>query len=351
MIEDFILKTENITKEFSGDIVLKGINLGIYKGEFITILGPSGCGKTTFLKIISGIYQPSAGELFLEGKNIKNKPPHKRPINTIFQNYALFPHMNIFDNIAYGLKIQKKPKEFIKHEVKKFLSLVNLQNFEHKKISELSGGQKQRVAMARALINNPKILLLDEPMAALDVKLRKYMQNNLKKIQKDIGITFISVTHDREEALSLSDRIVIFNEGVIEQIGAPEEIYNKPENSWVASFIGEANIIYDGIILTDNLISFDNMKFECIASGFGENERSIDILIRPEDIELLPKNTGFFNGKIISKLFKGLFWEVKVQYKKREYSVHTINDKLNIGDSVAMKWDKEQVHIMWKAFS
>ncbi len=348
-MENYILQSKNITKEFSGDVVLKGIDLNIKPGEFITILGPSGCGKTTFLKIISGIETPSSGDLILENKSIKNWSPHKRPINTIFQNYALFPHMNVFDNVAYGLKIKKISKIKIKQEVLKFLELVNLPNYEYKKISELSGGQKQRVAIARALINNPKILLLDEPMSALDVQLKKQMQQNLKKLQKEVNITFILVTHDQEEALSLSDRIIVINNGVIEQVGSPEEIYNEPENSWVATFIGESNIISNGKILKDNLVFFDNVEIKCKATNFGKNETSVDFLIRPEDIEITKKGKGFFDCKVISKTFKGDIWEINVKHSKnRYYNIHTVNDSININDEIGINWKQDKLHVMWK---
>ncbi len=345
----FVLQCKNITKEYDGNVILKGISLNIYPGEFITILGPSGCGKTTFLRILSGIEKQNSGEIILNNKSMYNVPSYKRPINTIFQNYALFPHMNVFDNIAYGLKIKRISKEIIKKEVKKFLELVNLTGFQEKKITELSGGQKQRVAIARALINSPKILLLDEPMAALDVKLRKQMQLNLKKIQQEVGITFILVTHDQEEALTLSDRVVVLNDGTIEQVGTPTEIYNLPENSWVASFIGSSNIITNGKIIKDKLVSFDDLNFECLAEGFGKDENSIDILIRPEDMDIVKKDKGYFNVKIVSKIFKGIFWEIKVKYKERHFIVNTINDKLNINQIVGIIWDKEDLHVMWKA--
>lgn len=344
----FVFQSRNVTKDYDGNVILRSIDLNIKAGEFVTFLGPSGCGKTTFLRIIAGLEKQNSGDILIDGKIVNKLPAYERPINTIFQNYALFPHMNVFDNIAYGLKVKKVPYYLIKAEVEKYLDLVNLNNFELKKINQLSGGQKQRVAIARALINKPKILLLDEPMSALDKKLRLNMQMNLKKIQKEIGITFIFVTHNQEEALLLSDTIVVLNDGIIQQVGIPEEIYNEPINSWVAQFIGNSNIIENGFIIKDNLVSFDNQNFECIATNFGINEHSVDFLIRPEDIIITKKDDGFINGKVISTVFKGNIWEIKVKTSNRIFLIESINENFNINDIVGIIWNKDAIHVMWK---
>lgn len=345
-MENNILELRNVTKEYDGQVVLKGISFNVKEGEFITLLGPSGCGKTTILKIIGGSQKPNSGEILFEDKNLI--PINKRQFNTIFQSYALFPHLNVFDNVAFGLTIKKTKKDIIEREVMRQIRQVGLEGYENKKIDELSGGQKQRVAIARALVMKPKVLLLDEPMAALDVKLRKTMQEELKRLQQDIGITFIMVSHDQEEALSMSDRIVVMNQGTIQQIGTPEEIYNEPENAWVANFIGSSNIITDGIFLEDNKIKFDGKVFECIDTNFGENESSIDIIIRPEDIIIKNPNNGFFNAKVIKTTFKGIHWEVVVETsKKRQWIIHTINE-YDIDQQVSIKWKPANVHVMWK---
>ncbi|WP_369024810.1 spermidine/putrescine ABC transporter ATP-binding protein [Mycoplasma capricolum] len=347
-MENNILELRNVTKEYDGQVVLKGISFNVKEGEFITLLGPSGCGKTTILKIIGGSQKPNSGEILFEDKNLIPIPINKRQFNTIFQSYALFPHLNVFDNVAFGLTIKKTKKDIIEREVMRQIRQVGLEGYENKKIDELSGGQKQRVAIARALVMKPKVLLLDEPMAALDVKLRKTMQEELKRLQQDIGITFIMVSHDQEEALSMSDRIVVMNQGTIQQIGTPEEIYNEPENAWVANFIGSSNIITDGIFLEDNKIKFDGKVFECIDTNFGENESSIDIIIRPEDIIIKNPNNGFFNAKVIKTTFKGIHWEVVVETsKKRQWIIHTINE-YDIEQQVSIKWKPANVHVMWK---
>ncbi|WP_434337909.1 spermidine/putrescine ABC transporter ATP-binding protein [Mycoplasma capricolum] len=347
-MENNILELRNVTKEYDGQVVLKGISFNVKEGEFITLLGPSGCGKTTILKIIGGSQKPNSGEILFEDKNLIPIPINKRQFNTIFQSYALFPHLNVFDNVAFGLTIKKTKKDIIEREVMRQIRQVGLEGYENKKIDELSGGQKQRVAIARALVMKPKVLLLDEPMAALDVKLRKTMQEELKRLQQDIGITFIMVSHDQEEALSMSDRIVVMNQGTIQQIGTPEEIYNEPENAWVANFIGSSNIITDGIFLEDNKIKFDGKVFECIDTNFGENESSIDIIIRPEDIIIKNPNNGFFNAKVIKTTFKGIHWEVVVETsKKRQWIIHTINE-YDIDQQVSIKWKPANIHVMWK---
>ena len=342
-----ILELRNITKEYDGKVVLKGISLNIHEGEFLTILGPSGCGKTTMLRIIAGFEQPNNGQLLFKNKDLTKIPIHKREINTIFQNYALFPHLNVFDNIAYGLKLRKIEREKIKKEVKKALDLVKLSGYEDKNINDLSGGQKQRIAVARALVLNPKVLLLDEPFAALDLKLRQQMQVEMKKIQEEINITFVFITHDQEEAFTMSDRVVILNQGQIQQIGTPQDIYNEPENKWTAQFVGSSNVIENGIFVNDNCVKFDSRKYACSDTGFGEQERNIDIVIRPEDIDLVSPSNGFFDGTIKAIVFKGLLWEIEIIANKRKWIVHT-TDNFEVGNRVGLKWNVEDIHVMWK---
>ncbi|UZQ29683.1 MAG: ABC transporter ATP-binding protein [Spiroplasma phoeniceum] len=346
-METNILELRNISKQYEGKVVLKGINLNIKEGEFVTLLGPSGCGKTTTLRIIAGFEQPNSGELFFLRKDYLKTPVHKREVNTVFQNYALFPHLTVFDNIAYGLKVKRNKYDVIETEVKKFLQLVGLEGFEDKSVEQLSGGQLQRVALARALINKPKVLLLDEPMAALDVKLRKKMQAELKTLQEEIGITFILVTHDQEEALTLSDRIIVMNDGAIQQVGTPAEIYNEPENLWTAQFIGDSNIISNAIFIKDNLVAIDGKKIVCVDRGFGENEDQIDIIIRPEDIDIVPIGKGLFTGIVKRVNFKGVYWEIIVKCKERKYLIHS-TDSVEEGDQVDISWNVEDIHVMWK---
>ena len=307
-----LIQFKNIVKKFDNQIVLKGIDLDIYENEFVTLLGPSGCGKTTLLRILGGFLDADQGQVIFDNQDITNLPAYKREINTVFQKYALFPHLNVFDNIAFGLKIKKQSKDIINQKVRRMLSLVNLEGFEEKDVTFLSGGQQQRVAIARALVNEPSVLLLDEPLGALDAKLRKEMQFELKKIQQEVGITFIFVTHDQEEALTMSDKIVIMKDGSIEQIGSPTDIYNEPTNEYVANFIGESNIINDGIMKKDYLVSFDEKEYECVDHGFKENEL-VDIVIRPEDIDICQRNRGLLNGEIRSVLFKGVHYEMIVE--------------------------------------
>ena len=306
-----LIQFKNIVKEFDGQIVLKGVNLDIYENEFVTLLGPSGCGKTTLLRILGGFLEPTEGKIIFDGQDISQVPPYKREINTVFQKYALFPHMNVYENIAFGLKIKKQSKDVIEQKVMRMLSLVGLEGFEKRNITLLSGGQQQRVAIARALVNEPEVLLLDEPLGALDLKLRKEMQHELKKIQKEVGITFIFVTHDQEEALTMSDKIVVMKDGEIQQIGTPEEIYNEPENEYVARFIGESNII-DGVMKEDYRVMFDDKIYDCVDFGFKKNE-NVDIVIRPEDIDIVPRGQGILNGEVKSLLFKGVHYEIMVQ--------------------------------------
>ncbi len=308
-----LIQFKNIVKKFDGQLVLKGINLDIYENEFVTLLGPSGCGKTTLLRILGGFLQPDEGEVIFDGESIADLPPYKRDLNTVFQKYALFPHMNVFDNVAFGLKIKKEPKDIIYQKVTRMLKLVGLEDFGKRAVHEMSGGQQQRVAIARALVNEPKVLLLDEPLGALDAKLRKGMQRELKKIQKEVGITFIFVTHDQEEALTMSDKIVIMKDGNIQQIGSPTDIYNEPVNRYVANFIGESNIV-DGIMIKDHKVMFEDRQFDCVDAGFATNEK-VDVVIRPEDLDIVPVKQGKLRGIVRSTLFKGVHYETVVETK------------------------------------
>ena len=323
-----LIEFRNIVKKFDGQTVLKGINLDIYKNEFVTLLGPSGCGKTTLLRILGGFLQQDEGSVIFNGEEISEVPAYKRPINTVFQKYALFPHLNVYDNVAFGLRIKKMDEKLIEPKVNRMLELVGLGDFQKKDVTLLSGGQQQRVAIARALVNEPDVLLLDEPLSALDAKLRKEMQHELKRIQEEVGITFIFVTHDQEEALTMSDKIVVMKNGIIEQIGTPTEIYNEPINRYVANFIGESNII-DGVMKKDYLVRFDDKDFKCVDYDFKENE-PVDVVIRPEDIKIVSKNNGSLNGQVISVLFKGVHYEVIVETKKgasKTVTLHVLEDK------------------------
>ncbi|AHI53533.1 spermidine/putrescine ABC transporter ATP-binding protein [Spiroplasma sabaudiense Ar-1343] len=347
MEKNSILQIRNITKDYDGKVVLKGISLNIHEGEFITLLGPSGCGKTTTLNIIGGFEKPNSGEILFENKNLLALPINKRQMNTIFQGYALFPHLDVFDNVAYGLRNKKTKPDIIEKEVMQHLKQVGLLGNENKRVGELSGGQKQRVAIARALVMKPKILLLDEPMSALDVHLKKIMQKELKRLQEEVGITFILVTHDQEEALTLSDRVVVMNQGMIQQVGTPEDIYNEPENKWVAKFIGISNIIEDGIFIRDGKVKIDGQEFSCQDKGFGENDENIDIVIRPEDVDIQTAGKGFFQGIIKNVIFKGVYYEAIVETEFREWLIHT-TDLVEEGANVGIRWNVEDIHVMWK---
>jgi len=428
-----LIELKDVTKEFNGQVVLRGIDLTIEQNEFVTLLGPSGCGKTTTLRIIGGFVEPSAGEVLFDGKNILDTPAHKRPTNTVFQRYALFPHLDVFENVAFGLRVKndslktlesiktladyyqekirqtkerheqkelrksfkeevkvlrdpnsEKKKEIeklindlksesnieqvefikqqiedikssfvtrktkekdIKEKVQKYLKMVGLEGYETRPVHKLSGGQQQRVAIARALINEPKILLLDEPLAALDLKLRQEMQYELKEIQRNAGITFLFVTHDQEEALTMSDKIVVMNQGEIYQIGTPEDIYNEPANTFVAKFIGESNII-SGIMKDDFLVSFDGKDYECVDKGFARNE-AVDIVIRPEDIDIVQEGEGMITGIVDSVAFKGVHYEIDVKTKDRIYTIHT-TDHAKEGTKVDIKFGPEDLHVMEK---
>ncbi len=311
MEEKKLIEFRDIVKSFDGQVVLKGVNLDIYENEFVTLLGPSGCGKTTLLRILGGFLQADEGKVIFDGEEISEKPPYERELNTVFQKYALFPHLSVYENIAFGLKIKKVRKDVIEQKVMKMLKLSGLEGYEDKNTTLLSGGQQQRVAIARALVNEPKVLLLDEPLAALDLKLRKEMQYELKRIQQEVGITFIFVTHDQEEALTMSDKIVVMNGGEIQQIGTPQDIYNEPSNRFVANFIGESNIL-PGVMVDDCKVKFDDITFDCVDYGFKENEK-VDVVIRPEDIDIVDVKDGKLTGEVLSVLFKGVHYEIMVE--------------------------------------
>lgn len=344
-MEKKIIELKNISKNFEDQQVLKGIDLNIYENEFLTLLGPSGCGKTTLLRIIGGFEEPSNGQLIFDGKDISKVPPYKREVNTVFQKYALFPFLNVADNIAFGLNLKKMDKDVIEKKVSRMLELVGLKGFEKRDVTLLSGGQQQRVAIARALVNEPKVLLLDEPLGALDAKLRKDMQTELKKIQKEVGITFIFVTHDQEEALSMSDTIVVLNDGVIQQIGTPMDIYNEPQNRFVAEFIGESNII-EGNMIKDCHVNFDGIDWECVDKGFKDNE-DIEVVLRPEDMDVVEPEAGKVSGTIISKVFMGVHYEYLVETKNRNYKVHT-TENYEIGKKVGLTIDPFDIQVMHK---
>ena len=340
-----IIELKNVSKIFDEKEALKSINLDIKEKEFVTLLGPSGCGKTTTLRIIGGFETASSGEVFFDGVNINSIPPYKRQINTVFQKYALFPHLNIYENIAFGLKIKKVDKATIDKKVKKMLSLVNLEGFEKRDINSLSGGQQQRIAIARALVNEPKVLLLDEPLGALDLKLRQDMQYELKTMQQELGITFIYVTHDQEEALTMSDRIVVMSDGKIQQIGTPEDIYNEPVNRFVADFIGEINMV-TATMIEDYKVMFNNRIFECVDKGFKPNEK-VDVVIRPEDINIVPKENGKITGLVTDVVFKGVHYEIIVvdQQNNKEWIIHTIHHT-KAGIEVGLDFTSEAIHVM-----
>ena len=341
-----LIRLVNISKEYDGEKVLDQINLYILRNEFLTLLGPSGCGKTTTLRLIGGFESPTSGDVLFNGKPMQDLPPFKRKVNTVFQRYALFPHMNVFDNVAFGLKIKKMDKKSIEMKVNEMLELVNLPGFGKRAIDSLSGGQQQRVAIARALVNEPEVLLLDEPLSALDLKMRKEMQLELKKIQQRLGITFVFVTHDQEEALTMSDTIVVMNKGKIQQIGTPIDIYNEPKNAFVADFIGEINII-DGIMHKDFLVSFLNRPVECVDKGFLPDE-AVDVVIRPEDIKFSDAASGMFKGVVESVVFKGVHYESIVKGADYSWMVHsTVMEP--VGKEVGLNVLPNDIHIMHKA--
>ena len=346
MNKDVLIRLNGISKAFDGETVLDNMDLEIHDKEFITLLGPSGCGKTTTLRIIGGFETPDAGDVYFGGKRINDVPPYQRQVNTVFQRYALFPHLNVFDNIAFGLRIKKCPDKEIKEKVKEMLALVNLKGFERRRVNTLSGGQQQRVAIARALINKPKVLLLDEPLAALDLKLRKDMQNELKNIQHQTGITFIFVTHDQEEALSMSDTVVVMANGRIQQIGSPTDIYNEPINAFVADFIGESNIL-DGVMVEDYKARFAGQLFDCVDSGFAPNEQ-VDIVIRPEDVDVVAPEAGMLRGLVTGVTFKGVHYEIIVDVCGFKWMIQS-TDYVSEGQTIGISIDPDAIHIMKKS--
>ena len=346
MSENKIIELKDIAVSFDGEPVLKHLDLSISDGEFVTLLGPSGCGKTTTLRIIAGFITPDSGDVFFDGKRVNDVPPYKRTVNTIFQRYALFPHLNVYENVAFGMRVQKKSNDEIKETVTRMLELVNLKGFEKRSVAKLSGGQQQRVAIARALANNPRVLLLDEPLAALDLKLRKDMQTELKNIQKSLGISFIYVTHDQEEALSMSDTVVVMDNGVIQQIGTPQDIYNEPKNAFVADFIGESNIL-DGVMLEDYLVEFFGRKFSCLYAGFDKNE-PVDVVIRPVDIDIVEPVKGHLTGLVTNVTFKGVHYDTIVDFKGFKWLIQT-TDYYPEGTNIGIVLNPEDIHIMKKS--
>lgn len=344
---DYIIRVENVSKSFGDKIVLNDVNLFIRKGEFVTILGPSGCGKTTLLRLIAGFQTSTSGEIYISGKDITQTPPHLRPVNTVFQKYALFPHLNVYNNIAFGLKLKKVPKAVIEKKVKQALKMVGLTDYEYRDVDSLSGGQQQRVAIARAIVNEPEVLLLDEPLAALDLKMRKDMQMELKEMHKTLGITFVYVTHDQEEALTLSDTIVVMSEGKIQQIGAPMDIYNEPVNSFVADFIGESNIL-NGTMIEDKKVSFAGKEFECVDEGFG-TDVPVDIVVRPEDIYIFDySDAAMLSGIVSSCIFKGVHFEMMVQTPEGyEFMVQDYHS-YDVGQKVGLRIKPVDIHVMKK---
>ena len=341
-----LIRLVNCRMDFDGETVLDSINIYFNNSEFLTLLGPSGCGKTTTLRIIGGFLQPTSGDVLFEGVRINDVPPHKRRVNTVFQKYALFPHLNVFENVAFGLRIAKLPQKEVEQRVTEMLEIVSLKGFEKRKPDQLSGGQQQRVAIARALVNRPEVLLLDEPLGALDLRLRKDMQNELKRIQQQLGITFIYVTHDQEEALAMSDTVVVMDKGRIQQIGTPEDIYNEPKNAFVADFIGESNIL-DGIMRADYVVEFFGRKFRCLDHGFAKDE-PVDVVIRPEDVDIVPPDSGHLCGTVTSVTFKGVHYDTIVDFKGFKWLIQT-TDLHRPGEYIGIRLTPNDIHVMKKS--
>jgi spermidine/putrescine ABC transporter ATP-binding subunit len=341
-----IIELKNVCKSFDGELVLDHINLDIYDNEFLTLLGPSGCGKTTTLRLIGGFESADEGDIIFMGEKINDLPPHKRNVNTVFQRYALFPHLNVYENVAFPLREKGVDRKEIDEQVTEMLSLVALKGFEKRNVTSLSGGQQQRVAIARALIGKPKVLLLDEPLAALDLKLRKDMQQELKNIQKATGITFVFVTHDQEEALSMSDTVVVMSDGRIQQIGTPVDIYNEPQNAFVADFIGESNIL-DGIMLADRKVAFSGQRFVCVDSGF-EKRENVDVVIRPEDVDIVPADQGMLKGVVTSVTFLGVHYEIIVDIDGFKWMIQT-TDFVDVDEKIGLYIEPDAIHIMHKS--
>lgn len=347
MKQNSVVSLRDINFKYSNEVILNNISLDIYDKEFITLLGPSGCGKTTTLRIIAGFETPQSGNVYFEGEKINDLPPYKRSVNTVFQKYALFPHLNVFDNVAFGLKLKKMSKSEIEQKVKSMLAVVDLKGYEKRPVSSLSGGQQQRVAIARALVCDPKVVLLDEPLGALDLKLRKDMQIELKQLQQKTQKTFVYVTHDQEEALTMSDRVCVMNNGVIAQVGTPEDIYNEPANAFVADFIGEANII-NGVMLEDCKVRLLGVELDCVDKGFGKN-KPVDVVIRPEDVEVVPPDKAQLNGVVEDIVFKGVHFEISVMCNNCQWLIHSTESQ-KVGDRIGMRVDPFNIHIMEKMF-
>ena len=341
-----LIRLQNVSMSFDGETVLDNINLTINDHEFLTLLGPSGCGKTTTLRIIGGFQTPTAGDVFFDGERINDVPPYRRKINTVFQKYALFPHLDVYDNIAFGLRVSKLPEPEVDQRVMEMLEIVSLRGFQNRKVTSLSGGQQQRVAIARALVNQPKVLLLDEPLGALDMRLRKDMQNELKRIQQALGITFIYVTHDQEEALAMSDTVVVMDKGCIQQIGSPVSIYNEPNNAFVADFIGESNIL-DGYMRKDYEVEFFGHRYQCLDKGFARNE-PVDVVIRPEDIDIVPPDGNHLTATVTNVIFKGIFYDTFVDVGDFKWLIQT-TDYHEIGDEIGISLDPDAIHVMKKS--
>ena len=346
MEKEILISLRGVSKAFDGETILDNVSLDIHDKEFVTLLGPSGCGKTTTLRIIGGFETADSGEVFFDGKEISQVPPYRRLVNTVFQKYALFPHLNVYENVAFGLRLKKTPEEEIKIKVQEMLAMVNLKGFERRRVTTLSGGQQQRVAIARALINHPRVLLLDEPLGALDLKLRKDMQTELKKIQRQTGITFIYVTHDQEEALSMSDVVVVMSGGHIQQIGSPVDIYNEPVNAFVADFIGESNIV-DGFMLADKRVRFSGHTFDCLDGGFAKNE-PVDVVVRPEDVDVVPAERGMLTGVVSSVTFKGDYYEIIVDVQGFKWMLET-SDYATPDTTIGLYIEPEAIHVMKKS--
>ena len=346
MENGILIQLNGVSKAFDGETVLDHVSLDIHDKEFITLLGPSGCGKTTTLRIIGGFETPDTGDVFFDGKKINDVPPYERLVNTVFQKYALFPHLNVYENVAFGLRLKKTPEAEIKTKVQEMLAMVNLKGFERRRVTTLSGGQQQRVAIARALINHPRVLLLDEPLGALDLKLRKDMQNELKRIQRQTGITFIYVTHDQEEALSMSDTVVVMADGHIQQIGSPVDIYNEPENAFVADFIGESNIL-DGVMLDDYKVRFSGQTFVCVDKDFAPREK-VDIVVRPEDVDVVTVDKGMLTGTVSSVTFKGDYYEIIVDVQGFKWMLET-SDYVAPETLIGLHIEPEAIHVMKKS--
>ena len=343
MDSSVIVSLKDIVVDFDGQLVLNGLNLDIHDKEFVTFLGPSGCGKTTTLRLIAGFQEPKSGSVFFNGQDITGLPPYKRHVNTVFQKYALFPHLNVFENVAFGLRLKKLDEETIRRKVREMLKVVGLEGYERRSINQMSGGQQQRVAIARSLVNQPKVLLLDEPLGALDLKLRKEMQLELKRIQREMDITFVYVTHDQEEALTMSDTVVVMNGGTIQQIGTPEDIYNEPKNAFVADFIGASNIV-DSVMLRDFLVAFAGKEFTCVDRGFSLNQ-SVQVVVRPEDIEVVAPVEGMLVGCVKNVIFKGVHFEMQVDCEGREWLIHSTR-ACQPGEMIGMRIGPDEIHIM-----